>query len=212
MALILGISVSLGALGLDEAVTKILAGAGLSAFILGFALKDIGENFLAGILLVFKRPFQMGDLVETQGEKGRVIDMTLRETIIKTLDGKDVFVPNAGILNNPLYNYSVDDFLRLEFGVELDNREDYKKAIPLIEKALTVTEGVLHGSQQHAILASVEETKSHALCRKVSFWIKTPDAEKESSAIKSRVIQNVLETLKQHGFSIAPQVTAAKDK
>ena len=59
MALILGISVSLGALGLDGAVTKILVGAGLSAFILGFALKDIGENFLAGILLVFKRPFQM---------------------------------------------------------------------------------------------------------------------------------------------------------
>jgi hypothetical protein len=59
---------------------------------------------------------------------------------------------------------------------------------------------------------SVEKTKSHALCLKVSFWIKTPDAEKESSAIKSRIIQNVLETLKQHGFSIAPQVTAAKDK
>jgi len=68
--------------------------------------------------------------------KGQVIDMKLRETIIKTLDGKDVFVPNAGILNNPLYSYSVDDFLRLEFGVELDNREDYKKAIPLIEKSI----------------------------------------------------------------------------
>lgn len=171
MALILGISVSLDALGLDGAVTKILAGAGLSAFILGFTLKDIGENFLAGILLAFKRPFQMGDLVETQGVKVRVIDMTLRETINKTLDGKDVFIPNAGILNNPLYNYSVNDFLRLEFGVELDNREDYKKAIPLIEKALTETEGVLRGSQQHATLASVEETKYHALCLKVSFWI-----------------------------------------
>lgn len=205
IVLILGISVSLGALGFDGAVTKILAGAGLSAFILGFALKDIGENFLAGILLAFKRPFQMGDLVESQGVKGRVIDMTLRETIIKTLDGKDVFVPNAGILNNPLYNYSVDDFLRLEFSVELDNREDYKKAIPLIEKALRETEGVLHGSHQHEAVASVEETKLNALCLKVGFWIKSPEAEKESPAIKSRAIQNVLDALKQHGFSYDPQ-------
>ncbi len=210
--LILGFSVALGALGFDGAVTNILAGAGLSAFILGFALKDIGENFLAGILLAFKRPFQIGDLVESQGVKGRVIDMTLRETIIKTLDGKDVFVPNAGILNNPLYNYSVDDFLRLEFGVELDNREDYKKAIPLIEKALRDTDGVLHGSRQHEALASVEETKSNALCLKVSFWIKSPDAEKESPAIKSRAIQNVLDALKSYGYSYAPQNAAAKDQ
>ena len=65
--LILGLSVALGTIGLDGAVTNILAGAGLSAFILGFALKDIGENFLAGILLAFKRPFKIGDLVETQG-------------------------------------------------------------------------------------------------------------------------------------------------
>lgn len=212
IVLILGISVALGAIGFDGAVTKILAGAGLSAFILGFALKDIGENFLAGILLAFKRPFQMGDLVESQGVKGRVIDMTLRETIIKTLDGKDVFVPNAGILNNPLYNYSVDDFLRLEFGVELDNREDYKKAIPLIENTLRKTEGVLHDGQLHEVMADVEETKSNALCLQVSFWIKSPDAEKESPAIKSRAIQNVLDTLKQHGFSHAPQKADTGEK
>lgn len=211
IVLILGISVALGTIGFDGAVTNILAGAGLSAFILGFALKDIGENFLAGILLAFKRPFQIGDLVETQGVKGRIIDMTLRETIIKTLDGKDVFVPNAGILNNPLFNYSVDDFLRLEFGVELDNRDDYKKAIPLIEAALLETQGVIHGSHLHEAVASVEETKSNALCMKVSFWIKSPNAEKESPVIKSRAIQNVLDTLKQHGFSNAPQNTATEE-
>ena len=211
IVMILGISTALGALGFDGAVTKILAGAGLSAFILGFALKDIGENFLAGILLAFKRPFQLGDLVETQGVKGRVIDMTLRETVIKTLDGKDVYVPNAGVLNNPLYNYSVDDFLRLEFSVELDNREDYKKAIPLLEEALKETKGVLHDDNPlHEAVASVEETKSNALCLKVSFWIQSSDAEKESPAIKSRAIQNVLDTLKQNGFSHAPQTTAAK--
>ncbi len=204
IALIIGVSVALGTLGLSGAVTNILAGAGLSAFILGFALKDIGENFLAGILLAFKRPYRIGDLVETQGVKGRIIDMNLRETIMKTLDGKDVYIPNGGILKNPLYNFSVDDFLRLEFSVDLDNREDYKKAIPLIESALRRTDGVLHDSPHEAV-ASVEETKAHSLRMKASFWISSPDAEKESPAIKSRAIQNVLDILKENGFSYAPQ-------
>lgn len=205
LVLILGVSVALGAIGLDGAVTNILAGAGLSAFILGFALKDIGENFLAGILLAFKRPFQIGDLVETQGVKGRIIDMTLRETIIKTLDGTDVFVPNAGILNNPLYNYSVDDFLRLEFCIELDNRENYQDAIPLIEKTLRATSGILRDAP-HDPVASIEETKSNSLSTKVSFWIHSPETEKVSPAIKTKAIQNVLTALKANGYSIDPPV------
>jgi len=199
--LILGLSVALGTIGLDGAVTNILAGAGLSAFILGFALKDIGENFLAGILLAFKRPFKIGDLVETQGVHGRIIDLSLRETIIKTLDGKDVYVPNGGILKNPLYNYSVDNFLRLEFSVDLDNREDYKRAIPLIQKALLDTPGVLHDADRTPTV-SIEETKSNTLCVKMCFWIKSYETETQAPAIKTAAIQNVLTVLQENGFSL----------
>ncbi len=198
--LILGLSIALGTIGLDGAVTNILAGAGLSAFILGFALKDIGENFLAGILLAFKRPFKIGDLVETQGVHGRIIDLSLRETIIKTLDGKDVYVPNGGILKNPLYNYSVDNFLRLEFSVDLDKREDYKRAIPLIKKALYDTPGVLHDSDRVPTV-TIEETKSNRLCVKIHFWIKSYETETQAPAIKTDAIQNVLTMLQENGFS-----------
>ena len=79
-----------------------LAGAGISAFIIGFALKDIGENFLAGIILAFKRPFRVGDIVDINGLKGKVLTLNLRDTQIKTGDGKDVFIPNAVIIKNPL--------------------------------------------------------------------------------------------------------------
>ena len=211
IALIIGVSVALGTLGLDGAVTKLLAGAGLSAFILGFALKDIGENFLAGILLAFKRPYKIGDLVETQGVKGRIIDMNLRETIIKSPDGKDVFVPNGGILKNPLYNYSVDDFLRLEFGVNLDKREDHKQAIRLIESTLKTTNGVLNDAR-HEPKASIEETASNSLCVNVSFWIHSPEAETDSPKIKTEAIQNVLSTLEENGFSLDPESTDSKSK
>lgn len=208
--LILGVSVALGTIGLDGAVTNILAGAGLSAFILGFALKDIGENFLAGILLAFKRPFRIGDLVETQGVQGRIIDLSLRETIIKTLDGKHVYVPNAGILKNPLYNYSVDNFLRLEFSINLDNREDYKRAIPLIKNALYATTGVLSDADRVPTV-SIAETKSNTLCTKISFWIKSYETETQAPAIKTEAIQNVLTILKKNGFS-QPATETETDK
>jgi len=68
---------------------------GVSAFIIGFALKDIGEIFLAGILLAFKRPFRIEDLVDIGGIRGTVLTLILRDTQLKTPDGKDVFIPNA---------------------------------------------------------------------------------------------------------------------
>lgn len=209
--LIIGISAALGAVGFDGLVTKILAGAGLSAFILGFALKDIGENFLAGILLAFKRPFKIGDLVETQGVHGRIIDMNLRETIIKTLDGKDVYVPNGGILKNPLFNYSVDNFLRLDFTLNLDNQEGYNEAIRLINKTLHQTKGVLN-EPGHKTQVNIEEIKSNILVVKVCFWIKSPETENTSPLIKTEAIQNVLSALQKKGFRYAPLQSESTQK
>ena len=71
--------VCLGILGYGNITDKILAGTALTTFIVGFALKDIGENFLAGILMAFRRPFRIGDLIEVQGMRGRVKKMSLRE-------------------------------------------------------------------------------------------------------------------------------------
>ena len=95
-------------LGLDSFTNKLLAGAGLLTFVIGFALKDIGENFLAGIILAFKSPFRLDDLIEVNGIMGHVKDISIRETLLKTPDGKDVFLPNSIILKNPLFNYTLD--------------------------------------------------------------------------------------------------------
>ncbi|TXE17012.1 mechanosensitive ion channel [Psychroflexus gondwanensis] len=114
-------------LGLSSFTNKLLAGAGLLTFVIGFALKDIGENFLAGIILAFKSPFRLDDLIEVNGIMGHVKDISIRETLIKTPDGKDVFLPNAIILKNPLFNYTLDGFLRYDFVVGIayeDNPTD----------------------------------------------------------------------------------------
>ena len=90
--------------GLAKLAASALGGLGLGAIIVGFAFKDIAENLLAGVMMAFKRPFKVGDVIETQGIIGSVVVMNIRETHVKTFDGKDVYIPNGQILKNPLFN------------------------------------------------------------------------------------------------------------
>lgn len=86
ISIILGIFlvvICLSIIGWGSITNKILAGAGITTFVVGFALKDIGENFLAGIIMAFRRPFHEGDLIEVTGIKGKVQKMSLRETAVK---------------------------------------------------------------------------------------------------------------------------------
>ena len=79
--------------------------------------------------MAFRRPFRIGDLIEVQGMRGRVKKMSLRETNIKTLDGKDVFIPNSIILKNPLENFTYNQLLRSEFFINVDYSEDLEKVM-----------------------------------------------------------------------------------
>jgi small conductance mechanosensitive channel len=73
-------------IGFKGITSKILAGAGILTFVIGFAFKDIGENFLAGIILAFKSPFKENDLIESENVIGYVKELRIRETVIKTTD------------------------------------------------------------------------------------------------------------------------------
>jgi small-conductance mechanosensitive channel len=141
--LLIGLMVIFRVVGLTGVVSGLLAGAGISAFVIGFALKDIGENFIAGILLAFKRPFRLGDVVDIGNLRGTVISLNLRDTQIKTADGKDVFIPNAQIIKNPLVNFTIDGFLRYDFIIGLDYESDYQRAIDVIREVVPTVEGVL---------------------------------------------------------------------
>jgi small-conductance mechanosensitive channel len=88
LVILVGFLVVFRFVGLTGVVSGLLSGAGISAFIIGFALKDIGENFLAGILLAFKRPFRVGDLVDIGGIRGTVLTLNLCDTQFKLPTGR----------------------------------------------------------------------------------------------------------------------------
>lgn len=198
--LIIGLLFVLRILGFGSFLTSILAGAGITAFIIGFALRDIGENFLAGIIMAFKRPFRVGDFVESGAIRGVVVGLNIRDTHLKTPDGKDVFVPNSNIIKNPLFNYTIDGFLRFDFMVTLPAKSDYEKQIALIKEAVNKVEGVLKKRRMTSVIISA--VFPYNVEANVSFWIDTFSDEISSELIRSDVMLSVQKALEKYQESL----------
>ncbi|MBU3926812.1 MAG: mechanosensitive ion channel family protein [Bacteroidetes bacterium] len=203
--------VTLYLLGLNSFTNKILAGAGLLAFVIGFALKDIGENFLAGIILAFKSPFKLDDLIEVDKIIGFVKDINIRETHIKTPDGKDVFMPNSIILKNPLFNYTIDGFLRYEFVVGIAYENNSTEAIKAILEAVNNVEGVLKGERKPAVI--INELAVSTINIIVMFWVDTFQTTRRSvhNSIRSQVMNDVVAALIANGFTLPASVIELKN-
>lgn len=198
-------------LGLNAFTNKLLAGAGLLTFVIGFALKDIGENFLAGIILAFKSPFKLDDLIEVNGIEGFVKDISIRETMIKTLDGKDVFLPNSIILKNPLFNYTIDGFLRYEFTLGIAYENSPAESIKIILEAVSAVEGVLKGDKKPTI--TIHEFATNTININVKFWVDTFRSTRRSThhTIRSQVMNDVVGALIENGFSLPASIVELKN-
>jgi len=207
--ILLGFLLVFRIIGLTGLVSGLLAGAGITAFVIGFALKDIGENFLAGILLAFKRPFRVGDIVDINGMRGVVLTLNLRDTQIKTSDGKDVFIPNATIIKNPLVNFTIDGFLRYDFIVGLDYGSDYQAARALILEAIQEVPGVLMDTKTPKVWVS--ELAESTLNLQVAFWVDTFDRKIADLEVKSQAIIQVLTTLEKAGYNLPARVLEIKN-
>jgi small conductance mechanosensitive channel len=186
---VIGLLFALKIVGFGGATASILAGAGISAFVIGFALRDIGENFLAGILMAFKRPFRVGDFVETGTVKGKIVELNIRDTQIKTPDGKDVYVPNAMIIKNPLINYTIDGYLRFDFVVGLPSHTDYKSTMQAIEEAIPKVDGVIKNRRKSSV--NITGLSAGRVDVTVSFWIDTFTAKDNTEKIRSKVFDTV---------------------
>ena len=104
LTLVIGILVALSAANVN--VTTLIASLGVAGFALGFALKDILENFIAGILLLFARPFELEDQVTLGKFEGTVKDIQIRTTTLHTYNGDAVVIPNSSVFTGPVVNHT----------------------------------------------------------------------------------------------------------
>lgn len=196
-------------IGFGNIAGSILGAAGLSAFVIGFALKDIGENFLAGVIMAFDRPFRLGDTIKTGDVEGTIRRLGIRDTHVKTFDGKDVYVPNGQILKNPLYNYTIDGFLRINFTIGVDYGSPIEKVRTIIIDTVKSIPGVL--SKDKAPRTHVSDLQASTIEIECHFWIDTFDKSYSGLELKSLAQSNSVAALAEAGISMPNVVVEVKN-
>lgn len=205
--LIVGLILFLHVLGLSGIASGLLAGAGVSALVFGFAFKDIGENFLAGIILAFNRPFQLNDTIKIDEHVGRVQALNFRTTHIKTFDEKDVFLPNATVIKQTLVNLTQDGMIRLDFVVGIAYEDNIDDAIKSILSAVKTVPDLLREKEP---FAAVEELATSTVNIRVFFWTSSEDYKKGVLLTKSRVMTAVKNRLTTDGFTLPADIQELK--
>ncbi|MCB0765023.1 MAG: mechanosensitive ion channel, partial [Flavobacteriales bacterium] len=168
------IMIALRSAGLQGIATGLFAAAGASAIIVGFAFRDIGENFISGIILSFNRPFDLDDTVEIGEVFGKVTALEFRYTKLKTFDGRDVYIPNSDVIKKPVYNYTEDGHFRLDFVVGIAYEDVVEDATRLIERIVRSSKGV-HEDATHEVFAVVDQLAVSTVNIKVHFWVDTKE-------------------------------------
>ena len=207
--IIIAILLFLYIIGLAGLAGSALGGLGISAVVVGFAFKDIAENFLAGVIMAFKRPFRVGDTVESVGIVGSVIGMNLRETHLKTFDGKDVYIPNGQILKNPLYNFTIDGFMRSQFIIGVD----YDTDLPFVRKLIVDTIDDIDGiiKEEKPPRTIVSEFGTSTINITVQYWIDTFDKKHSSVELQSKAMNNVLRAIENNNINLPGDVLEIKN-
>ena len=124
-------------------LTAFLTGIGILGFTLGFALQDVGKNFVSGLLLLLEQPFDQGDDIKVDDIFGTVIKIDLRTTEIQTYSGQVVTIPNGDVFNKPITNYSRLPRRRMDMSVGVAYGTDLELARKAAFEALEAVPGVL---------------------------------------------------------------------
>lgn len=209
MIIITSIMLALKAAGLGGVATGILTAAGASAVVLGFAFKDIGENFIAGIILAFNRPFDVDDTVEIGNTFGKVKALEFRYTKLKTFDGKDVYIPNSDVLTKPATNYTEDGFFRWSFVIGIAYEDNIDGAKRTVMEALRKDPMVIE-DPEHENFVIEDELATSTVNLKVFFWVDTKDFRRQALITKGNVVRVVKEALEDNGYYLPADIQEIK--
>ncbi len=140
---LIGLYIALEILGATAVVGAVLGAAGVAGLAISFAFRDIIENFLASVLLSLRQPFQIKDVVDINGTMGKVVRLTSSETVLMTLEGNHVRLPNAAVFKGEVINYTRNPERRFAVVVGVGTDEDLIRAEEVGLRTLSEMPGVL---------------------------------------------------------------------
>ena len=176
---------------------SILAGLGLSSIAIGFAFKDVVENFFAGFLILIREPLEMGDFVKCGDVEGKVESITIRDTLIRQTDGQRVIVPNGMLFKNPVWIRTDQEERRVSITCGVAYDVDVAEARSVIQKAVDGLDSVV-SSRDVQVYAS--EFGSSSVDFEVTWWTGSKPGEIRRS--KDEVISAIKAALDKAGIEI----------
>lgn len=201
--MIIGLSISLGVMKWDTAVSSLLAGAGLLGIAIGFAFQDIIINFISSIIIAVKRPFNIGDLIESNGFYGHIQSMDFRSITILNHTGQRILLSNRSILEHPTTNYSYTRKRRIDIKVGVAYDEDLKEVRKVTMAAILQVKGI---DPTKPIDFFYEDFGESAVNFVVRFWIPF-SRQKQYLEMRSQAIMLVHEAFRENDISIPFPVT-----
>lgn len=143
----IGLIISLNILHLEQTVSSLLAGAGIVGLALGFAFQDITANFISGIFIAFRKPIQVGDIIETGSYMGLVEEINLRVTVIRTFQGLHVIIPNKDVFQSAVTNYTKTDDRRIDLEVGISYADDLEQVKKIALEAVSNIPNLMPGRE-----------------------------------------------------------------
>jgi small conductance mechanosensitive channel len=194
---LLGLYIVFQIAGLTGIALTIVGGTGLLGLILGIAFRDITENFLSSLFLSVQNPFHTGDLVEIDGTVGFVQLLTTRATVLMTLDGNHVQIPNAIVYKSKIFNYTSNPNRRVAFTVGIGYEDKITTAQELILKLLAEHPAVLNDPEPLVLVDSLGDATVNL---QIYFWVN--GREHGLQKVRSSVIRLVKRAFQEANISM----------
>ncbi|AFZ13227.1 MscS Mechanosensitive ion channel [Crinalium epipsammum PCC 9333] len=171
---------------------------GISGVAIGFAFRDILQNFLAGILILLTEPFQIDDQIVFKDFEGTVEQIQTRATTIRTYDGRRIVIPNSELFTNSVIVNTAFENRRLQYDVGIGYGDDINEAKRLILEAVNHTDGVLENPAADALVVELADSTVNIRAR---WWVQPP-RRADVLDLQDRVLINIKNKLTANGIDL----------
>ena len=176
---------------------KLFSTLGVGGVAIGFAFKDIFQNLLAGILILFRQPFKIGDEIKSGDYQGTVEKIETRATFIRTYDGQRIIIPNAQIYTDPVSVITAYNLLRSEYDVGVGYGDDLTTAKEIALSTMREIDGVLSDPAPDVLVWDLAGSSKNI---RIRWW--TDPKRAEVLKVKDQVLQKVAEALAREGIDL----------
>ena len=174
-----------------------LGGTGLFGLVIGFAFRDIAENFLASILISMQHPFAAGDLITVAGDKGYVQSVNTRSTLLMSLEGNHIQIPNATIYKETITNFTANPNARFDFSVGIGYDDSIAQAQSVALSVLREHPAIVSDPEPMVL---VESLGAATINLRVYFWV--DGARYSCLKVRSAVIRLTKRAFDEVGISM----------